>query len=105
MKHLRKPLQFVLLGAVALCSCATSESIPEVRILPNDSGIEIGNFIAHQPHTFIGRHPPSYLQPDVPSGVSAQVKRIHQLRNKEPRYFTRAAGTLQIVSGGATFFL
>ncbi len=90
-------LPLTLLWAV-VCSCSTTENIPRVEILPNESGLEIGEFVVHQPQTLMGNYPSSQSPPDVSSGVSTHVKRIHPLRNKDPRYFTPAAGTLHVVS-------
>ncbi|HEV7404074.1 MAG TPA: hypothetical protein VGO11_14135 [Chthoniobacteraceae bacterium] len=73
--------------------CATRETIPNVRAR-NVNSIKVGAVRRHGPETLLG----SSSEPDVPSGVSIGVQRMHALYNQEPRYFIPASGELQVVS-------
>lgn len=75
-----------MLLAGLLPSCSTVETIPQVRVLPNDSGIEAGSFQSHGPSCLLG-----YLsvglqgsksRPDVPSRNSAPIFQRGSLPNK-----------------------
>jgi len=85
----------------ALSSCKTVETVPEVRVLTNDSGVKLGEFMAHGPTFLLGGGRPadgSSAKPDVPSGVSARLLEMPSPHNREARFFTPASGTLQVVS-------
>ncbi len=77
-----------------LSSCATKETVPNVRVVPNSSGIGVQEFHSHGPKNLLGAIDP----PDVPSGTTASIQRTQPLHNTEPRYFIPASGSLQIVS-------
>ena len=93
----------LLLPVVALVGCATTtETVPQVRVLPNESGVTIGNFQAHGPYNLLGESRDAITNrpdpPDVPTGVWTRIKRMQPLHNTEPRYFIPASGALQVVS-------
>ncbi|HEY2799375.1 MAG TPA: hypothetical protein VGI85_02185 [Chthoniobacterales bacterium] len=64
---------WLLFPIVALVGCAaTTETIPQIRVLPNDLGVAIGNFQAHGPYSLLGGRDPITdrpAPPDVPAGV------------------------------------
>jgi hypothetical protein len=87
-------------AAILMMGCATKETVskeafPILQIMPNSSGITMHACQTHGPENLLGNIGDS---PDVPAGVSAAVERIRPLHNKEPRYFIRASGKLQVVS-------
>ena len=99
---LRTKLSYVgILVTALLPSCATVETVPDVSVKPNGSGIELSDIQSHGPKNLLG---PSFAvggkpsQPDTPSGVTVNLRRIRSLHNKEPRYFIPASGSLQVVS-------
>ena len=95
----------ILLVAFFAAGCATHpqvETVPLVRVLPNDSGITLDEFQPHGPKYLLGGiildssgQPAPY---DVPTGVWANAQRIEPLHNTEPRYFIPASGSVQVVS-------
>lgn len=101
----RAAFAFGTLSLAFLCGCATqrptTETLPAVEIVPNESGITIGDFNPHGPKYLLGGIPYRNGQPapfDVPAGVWARAKRLESLYNSEPRYFIPASGSIQVVS-------
>ncbi len=98
---------FAFVVAALFPGCATqtrttTETLPEVRVLPNDSGVTVGNFEKHGPKYLLGGipldrsgRPAPY---DVSTGVWARAQRLEPLHNTEPRYFIPASGSIQVVS-------
>lgn len=98
-----KPLTNLINSVFLAClaCCAKTETVPDVAVKPNNSGIDIGK---------IERRGPSYLMtktwdsagnlnpPDLSSRVIIKVKRVTSLHNKEPRYLIPASGSVQVVS-------
>ncbi len=94
---------FLLLSTVVLPGCATnSETVPQVTVLPNESGVTISSFQAHGPYNLLGERRDIRTNrrdpPDVPTGVTANAKSMEPLHNAEPRFFTPASGLIQVVS-------
>ncbi len=92
-------------AAALLSGCATrpgTETLPDVRVLPNESGITLGDFEKHGPKYLLGGTPldrsgrPAPY--DVSTGVWARAKRLEPLHNTEPRYFIPASGSIRVVS-------
>ena len=98
LKHIA--LSLTLSGLFTLVSCSTVETIPQVTVRPNNSGIEIGEVKQQGPSFLLGQGwvngEPS--PPDVPPRTTIEVKRSQTLRNKGPRYFIAASGLVQVVS-------
>lgn len=102
----RRALIFAILSLAFLPGCATqtvtTETLPDVKILPNESGLTIGDFNKHGPKYLLGGIPLDQSgQPspyDVPTGVWARAQRMESLHNTEPRYFIPASGSIQVVS-------
>ncbi|MBA3650373.1 MAG: hypothetical protein H0W66_02540 [Chthoniobacterales bacterium] len=101
----RRVIIFAILPLAFLSGCATqtatTETLPEVKFLTNDSGIIIGDFKSHGPKYLLGGIPYRNGQPapyDVPTGVWARAQRLESLHNTEPRYFIPASGSIQVVS-------
>lgn len=76
--------------------------MPEVRVLPNDSGITLEDFQKHGPKNLLSGipldqndRPAPY---DVSTGIWVRAKRIESLHNREPGYFIPASGSIQVVS-------
>ncbi|MFM7603729.1 MAG: hypothetical protein ACKO8Z_00850 [Prosthecobacter sp.] len=94
-------LNLRLFGCFAFCmvvgpSCSTivnKDSVPILRAQPNDSCLAIREMRTHGPENFFGSGPPN-----ISSGVTAELERKVRLHNKEPRYFMKAPGKLQVVS-------
>lgn len=87
--------------SIILTCCATTETVPRVAIRANNSGIELDKIVESGPSNLLrgsfsmnGKPIP----PDIPSRTMIEVKRVRSLHNKEPRYFIRASGMVQVVS-------
>ncbi len=90
-----------LLAAYTLNSCATRDSRPVVRVLPNDSGLVCSDFAFRPPHNFLGEGwdmKGRKFPPDTPSGMRARVERSNPIRVKGSRYMVSASGSLAVVS-------
>ena len=102
MKRLKQLGQRIAMLALAcLGSCAPTETMPQVKVLPNDSGIEVGGIESHEPGWRIGKSwnaDGKLNPPDIPSRTVVTVKRVRSLHNAEPRYFIPAEGIVQVVS-------
>jgi hypothetical protein len=94
-------LNLRLFGCFACCvvvgpSCSliiNKDSAPLIRVRPNDSGLAIREMRTHGPENFFGSGPPN-----ISAGATAELERKVRLHNKEPRYFIKAPGNLQVVS-------
>lgn len=90
-----------LLACLALASCTAVETVPRVSVAANSSGLDVSAFQPHGPKQLMGGASDlngKPLPPDIPSGTSARISRLRPLHNTEPRYFTPASGSLQVVS-------
>lgn len=83
-----------LASTLLLGACAHRETIPQVSIAPNKSGIAIAKIEQRNARNLMV----DTLPPDIPAGVSVRLARRERLHNLEPRYFVKAAGELQVVN-------
>src|SRR5436190_5959712 len=100
-----KPLSrlFCLLAFVLPSSCAHRETVPQVSVRPNTSGLHCGAFEFRPAHYFLGYAGTDSVTgkpygPDVPPGVYASVGRTNPIRVKGSRYMISATGRLAVVS-------
>lgn len=102
-------LRILLLLFTVLSSCAQREIRPQVRVLPNPSGLQCGNFEYSAAHSDVGGMVVEFSKDgrrsklrkpvnDVPSGVWARVTRSNPIRVKGSRYMVSASGSLCVVT-------
>ena len=96
-------LHIMLFGSFVslLASCATKETVPQVSVKPNGSGIEVASIKSMGPSSWLGRSrgPDGEInKPDTPTQTALSIERIQDLQNKEPRFFIPASGRLRVVS-------
>jgi hypothetical protein len=82
---------FCLLSLLLLVGCAHRETVPQVSVRPNTSGLKSGAFEFRPAHYFLGYSGNDPVTgkpfgPDVPPGVYASVERTNPLRVKGSRY-------------------
>ena len=100
--HRNRLTQLINVVALACVSgCAITETVPQVVVKSNNSGIDVGAIERQGPSWLISKSwdtDGNLNPPDVPSRTIVEVKRVRSLHNKEPRYFIPASGSVQVVS-------
>ena len=75
------------------------ESVPQVKFRQNDSGVIVSSIQRRNAGWLMtGDSPTNASPPDVPTRTIIAVRHRQPLHNKEPRYFVKAPGMVQIVS-------